>query len=732
MNNLLSLRPLLNNDKNPSKGGGARLRTGKKVTSKHIQNLNNQLINLYEFWQKQKIVKGALIGVYYDSVVPKSRRLVNIFKVKGVDVNKFIVGAKFSEERETKHIITYFISLENLLNTIKQIANIIKIIEEKYNGLVSNDNFLEDINVSKYNISISSLRQFIVDFSSIEKFDMVDNNKDSVNDVIVTFYNINVNIIELLKSLGIYTNKSKMIGNNTVLVTNEELEIIRNEIPYLVSMSLTDLSVLTKENFENIGGEVVSIPDPSNEPIIGVIDTMFDDRVYFNKWVDFKKEISDDIPLDQRDYRHGTAVTSIIVDGPSFNPNLDDGCGRFRVRHFGIATSGNNSSFQMTKKIERIVKVNSDIRVWNLSLGSEKEINNNFISVEAALIDELQNKYDVIFVISGTNKPSNKRDDYKIGAPADSINSIVVNAVDSNNLKTKYSRRGIVLSFFQKPDISCFGGEYPNYINVIEPNGLSRVSGTSFAAPWIARKMSYLIDVLGLSREVAKALIIDSAIEIKDKYSSDDLAYIGNGVVPKHINDVIKSNKDEIKFFLEGTSKSYDTNFQKLPVPEVNGEHPYKVKGTLCYFPKTNREQGVDYTQTELDLYFGRIGNDNNIKTINRNTQSYESSYIDEKTARENFRKWDNVKHIKDHLSNQNIKSYGKDWGMSIKKKHRTSDNEDELRFGLVITLKAIDGVDRLAQFRKHCVINGIQAIEIDVENIIDVHTKAEERIMFD
>lgn len=35
--------------------------------------------------------------------------------------------------------------------------------------------------------------------------------------------------------------------------------------------------------------------------------------------------------------------------------------------------------------------------------------------------------------------------------------------------------------------------------------------GTSFAAPWIARKLSYLIDVLGLTRELAKALIIDSA-----------------------------------------------------------------------------------------------------------------------------------------------------------------------------------------------------------------------------
>ncbi len=33
-----------------------------------------------------------------------------------------------------------------------------------------------------------------------------------------------------------------------------------------------------------------------------------------------------------------TAVSYIIVDGPRGNPELADGCGRFRVRHFGVAT----------------------------------------------------------------------------------------------------------------------------------------------------------------------------------------------------------------------------------------------------------------------------------------------------------------------------------------------------------------------------------------------------------
>ena len=41
--------------------------------------------------------------------------------------------------------------------------------------------------------------------------------------------------------------------------------------------------------------------------------------------------------------------------------------------------------------------------------------------------------------------------------------------------------------------------------------GAAYVAGTSFAAPWISRKLAYLIHIMGLSREVAKALLIDAA-----------------------------------------------------------------------------------------------------------------------------------------------------------------------------------------------------------------------------
>ena len=95
--------------------------------------------------------------------------------------------------------------------------------------------------------------------------------------------------------------------------------------------------------------------------------------------------------------------------------------------------------------------------------------------------------------------------------------------------------------------MSYYGGSEEEYIRVCEPLGAASVAGTSYAAPWIARKLSYLIDVLGLNREVAKAMIIDAARGWDEKPTPEEVALYGHGVVPIHINDIIQTKDDEIK-----------------------------------------------------------------------------------------------------------------------------------------------------------------------------------------
>ena len=69
------------------------------------------------------------------------------------------------------------------------------------------------------------------------------------------------------------------------------------------------------------------------------------------------------VEVRPEDRYHGTAVASLIVDGPGLNPDYDDGCGYFRVKLFGVAEKAGNSSFSLMKKINDIVEANRDIKV---------------------------------------------------------------------------------------------------------------------------------------------------------------------------------------------------------------------------------------------------------------------------------------------------------------------------------------------------------------------------------
>lgn len=479
------------------------------------------------------------------------------------------------------------------------------------------------------------------------------------------------------------------------------------------------------------------MPTPTIEPTIGVIDTLFDKRVYFGKWVEYHDMVDNNLPKTAEDYRHGTAVDSIIVDGPRLNPWLDDGCGRFRVRHFGVAIGSKFSSFTITKQIKEIIANNKDIKVWNISLGSNQEINDNFISAEAAVLDKIQYENDVIFVIAGTNKPST--DIVKIGSPADSINSMVVNAVTKNGLSTKYARRGLALSFFAKPDVSYYGGSEEQYIRVCEPLGEANVAGTSFAAPWIARKLSYLIDILGLNKEVAKAMLIDAARGWNEKPTPEEVALYGHGIVPIKMDDIVHTKEDEIKFLVYDISENWNTYNYHFPVPIKDGKYPYIARATMCYFPMCDRTQGVDYTNTELNLHFGRINNKGKIEDIKGDKQNQdvvlenEQFFLLEGEARERFRKWDNVKYVAETPKNRMKpkKMYdNKNWGMEIKTNNRLDPKDGMgIRFGVVVTLKEINGVNRIDEFIRNCTLNGWMVNKVDVQTRVDINKKVNEDI---
>lgn len=744
MNNIIELKGSLEARKSAGRPGAPTLPKKAYYDLDKIVKIRDNLIEITNYWDKDEFLnKDIIVSVFYNQIVAKSNRIKCLLNAPSYDPNDSILGAFFTDN---KHVITYKYPKKELRNLIGFFDDVINIVHQNYGTRIDYE-IINQINnkpksFDKYSLRKSKLSQFLVDIYYVEKISVYHPKKIEVDgDAFITLYNLGDdtinNIFEILK---ISILNSKKIGNNSFCLSYEDYLNLYERVPYLIAMSVEDISKITSETLGIVNSNKVSnIGKPTIEPIIGVIDKPFDKNAYFKDWVEYVQMIPDEIEIKKEDYSHGTSVSSIIVDGPTIDPNLDDGCGRFRVRHFGVAVGNKFSSFSIMKKIEKIILENRDIVVWNLSLGAEREVEENYVSIEASILDELQTKYNVIFVVSGTNRTDKQieKRDYRIGSPADTINGLVVNSVDFKNKPASYTRVGPVLSFFNKPDVAYYGGDFNEKIRLCNGLGELYSYGTSFSAPWIARKIAFMIHILGFPIEIAKAVLLDSATSWKKQLTNP--TKIGFGVVPIRIEDVVNSKNDEIKFYLYGHSEKYDTFTYRIPVPVDNLKQPFIAKATICYFPHCSRNQGVDYTNIELDIHFGRLIQDSNNKikilTINDNKQAIPdmNCKVNEEQARKEYRKWDNVKHICEKEKNRKIpkEMIGKGlWGLSVKKVSRFSyTTDDSIPFGVVVTLKEIFGKNRIDEFVQQCLFNGWIINRIDINQKIAIYNKVNEDI---
>lgn len=756
MNPLLKLRGEFSHSKASGIPGAPELSPKQRVTSDTLKKLRDELYSIANNWDE--INDNPVISVYYDRTIPKSRRPKRLFSWDKKPSDSYIVGAKFWGPNSLNHQFVYCVSKENIYKYINELEICAHILSRHFNDQMNRET-MKTINSAKKCKTYSKLLeaegikrtpfcQLLVDSASILRFG-VDRDPGRINDsAFVTLYKTDITANNVLELLGLSRKHNKAYGEHTLMLDREGYATLIEKAPYLIAMSFEETlefdDMLETNEIDNnlLAAKTPFIPSPSNEATIGVIDTLFfrdKASVYFANWVTFEDLSSDAEPIDENSYLHGTEIDSIIVDGPALNPGLEDGCGRFRVKHYGITRSKKLHLFRLVQQIERIISLqeNREIKVWNISLGDEAPIHAFSISPLAALLDEIQAKYDVIFVVAGTNKNKSipLNEELSIGSPADSINSIVVNSVKSTEEPASYTRTGPVLNFFTKPDVAYYGGDSGDPMAVWGPKGLDYRKGTSFAAPWIARKLAYLINNKGFSREAAKALLIDSASGWNPKNDLNATRAKGHGVVPIHINDILGSNDDEIKFVITGKTELYQTYNYRLPVPLSQGKFPYNARATLCYFPHCSISQGVDYTDTELDFRFGRL-KDGKITPINNDLQNDLRVQVEENDARKNFRKWDNVKIISETIKTRKIakKMYGTPlWGIDITSKKRLDNKEREsVRFGIVVTLKEMNGKNRLDTFIRACQANKWFIEKIEPEQDADFLASLEDDVDFE
>lgn len=763
-NNIIRLNPRFVGSNNRSRGGGKETYHKNPVTSEEISELINELNYLIKVFSTQKLIDKLLVTTKYKSVVSKSRRIKEIFKYDYYTPNHFVVGSSFFTSGENEilaHQITYYVSIENINNTIRKLNECRRILDKYYEGIFLNV-YLKDEQILKENkifkgdsfLYKSHFYQLIIDISNIESFIKYKADIKIEDDSFITLFSIfdtKQDLIDFINKLD-FTSRPKVYGNTTLwFAKSVDLERFIDEASFLITQSHKEAYSCDypslKSDISSFDLSSLSIKKPTNEPTIGVFDTFFDNTSYFNEWVECISSYPKDIYISKEDMEHGTKVTSIIVDGPRMNPDLDDKCGNFKVKLYEVGLKRMVNFDYIYNHLEEIIVSNPDIKVWNFSLGTIKEVSKNQISLLGAKIDEISCKYNVIFVISGTNIDPLYPEYKRVGSPADSLNSIVVNAVDKRGEKANYSRKGPVLTLYTKPDVCYYGGDDKNPLYAYSPTLNPEAIGTSFAAPWITRKLAYLIHYLGMEPLVAKALIIDSATKWDLHNDIKMKLYYGYGLVPIDINDIVHSDKTEIRFFIGGKTLKYHTELFNIPVPLdiEKGRYKYSAKATLCYFTNGNRKNGVDYSSIEMNVKFGPYKEKYtkdfklryySINSINQDKQFDDDGTVNEHVALERFQKWNNVKHLVKPISDSMFgfkQLFGSLWGLQVTQHDRLEEDIDEkygTNFGLVITLKNIKGESAdINSFMNECSINNLNPIMLDLDNEIGIFNKIHEEV---
>ena len=198
-----------------------------KIKLSHLKNLHSSLVATREFWFDNKIIEGVLISVYYDRIVAKSNR-INGYLDGGRNSTPIdtVVGAKFNPDK-TKHIITHYISKDILDKTINISSKVIDLFEKSFSeGIITDELFnkpfiFDKLQYSDYSLSKSTFKQYLRDAFFVEKFSVEKVERQDLRNSIVTFYDVNTNIHDLLKKINIDISAANILDRKS---TTSELQ----------------------------------------------------------------------------------------------------------------------------------------------------------------------------------------------------------------------------------------------------------------------------------------------------------------------------------------------------------------------------------------------------------------------------------------------------------------------------------------------------------------------------
>ena len=337
-----------------------------------------------------------------------------------------------------------------------------------------------------------------------------------------------------------------VVRHDTALTRLAEHPLVRR-IRFPIMIQATEGAPQTRSGRFPVPNRVASAAYPK----VGVVDTGI--AAILAQWVLNRHDFLD---ATETDPNHGTLVAGMLVAAQGANGREigreSDGCELVDIplmpRRRFLDIYGPRGFEAFLEELEAAVaeaRESHGVRVFNMSLNIRSPVEQDFYSIYAARLDEIQDRHGVVIVNSAGNldgadwrAPWPGRPGQALAAlatrtnpdtvymPCESVRAVAVGAVNPPGgahlagAPTTYTRRGPGMRVGMKPDLAHYGGvgdpKSPAVTALAScdaAGAITETRGTSFAAPLVAKTLAALDIATGqrLETRTLRAFLVHNA-----------------------------------------------------------------------------------------------------------------------------------------------------------------------------------------------------------------------------
>ena len=383
----------------------------------------------------------------------------------------------------------------------------------------------------------------------------------------------------------------------------------------------------------------------SNFPVVVVVDSgVIDTNPQLNRWIVGRES---NVAPAYRNPEHGTFVAGLVCWGKQLNPVLagldSNPCGVFDLQVIpnwdparGPVESLYEAEFLQVLE-SALQQYASRYKVWNLSLGLDQVCSLTEFSGLAVQLDDLQERYNVSFVVSAGNyetvpllgypRTAAEMDPGRITSPADSVLSVSVGSISHHRHAangpalgdpSSFSRHGAGPNYVIKPDLvhyggsCCIEGSDMRGVRSVTDGGAAEAIGTSFAAPLVSRILANIYHQVTPppSPVLSRAILTHHARDSRTggRVADTEENFIGFGLPTPLPYCLECSSSTSTMIFEDVLRPGYYLEWDDFPYPDSlkrNGRYYGEIWMTVAFSPARNARWGSEYCETHIDAHFG-------------------------------------------------------------------------------------------------------------------------------